>query len=54
MPVVRRIVRQAAADNYSFNSIVLGVVTTDAFRRREGERTGLAPAQTASNRPGGL
>jgi len=32
MPTVRRIVRQAAADNYRFKSIVLGVVSTDAFR----------------------
>jgi mono/diheme cytochrome c family protein len=59
MPTVRRIVRQAAADNFRFKSIVLGVVTSDAFRKREadgdvggdprgpGER---APATTASIR----
>jgi hypothetical protein len=35
MPTVRRIVRQARADNYRFESIVLGVVNSDAFRRRE-------------------
>ena len=35
MPTVRRIVRQAAADNYRFKSIVLGVVSSDAFRKRE-------------------
>ncbi|MEJ0100854.1 MAG: DUF1585 domain-containing protein [Pseudomonadota bacterium] len=35
MPTVRRIVRTAAADNYHFEDIVLGVVNSDAFRRRE-------------------
>jgi hypothetical protein len=35
MPTVRRIVRQAAADDFRFKSIVLGVVSTDAFRKRE-------------------
>jgi mono/diheme cytochrome c family protein len=36
MPTVRRIVRQAAADDYRFKSIVLGVISSDAFRKREG------------------
>jgi len=36
MPAVRRIVRQAGADDYRFKSIVLGVVSSDAFRKREG------------------
>ncbi len=36
MPTVRRIVRQAAADDFRFKSIVMGVVTSDAFRKREG------------------
>ena len=35
MPTVRRIVRRAAADDYRFESIVLGVVSSDAFRKRE-------------------
>ena len=39
MPTVRRIVRQAAADNYRFKSIVMGVVTSDAFRKREAGAT---------------
>jgi hypothetical protein len=34
MPGVRRIVRDAAATNYTFESIVLGVVKSDAFRKR--------------------
>jgi hypothetical protein len=64
MPTVRRIVGQAAADDYRFTSIVLGVVSSDAFRKREaagglstiarsasvGER---APVETASHRTGG-
>ena len=37
MPTVRRIVKKAAADDYRFKSIVLGVVTSDAFRKREAE-----------------
>jgi mono/diheme cytochrome c family protein len=47
MPTVRRIVRQAAADNYTFKSILLGVVSSDAFRKRETESND-RPLQTAS------
>ena len=59
MPTVRRIVRQAAADDYRFKSIVLGIISSDAFRKREGEDVGRdprngpggpTPATTASNR----
>jgi mono/diheme cytochrome c family protein len=35
MPTVRAIVRRAAKDNYRFESIVLGIVRSDAFRKRE-------------------
>jgi hypothetical protein len=34
MPTVRRIERDARAHNYTFESIVMGVVNSDAFRRR--------------------
>ena len=44
MPLVRRIVRQAASDNYRFKSIVLGVVSSDAFRKREAAPPSSAPA----------
>jgi len=54
MPTVRRIVRQAAADDYRFKSIVLGVISSDAFRKRDGNKQDAAPVQTASNRTGGL
>ena len=37
MPTVRRIVRQAGANNYRFKSFVLGIVSSDAFRKREVE-----------------
>jgi len=47
MPTVRRIVHDAAADDYRFKSIVLGVVKSDAFRKREGDRD--RTLQTASN-----
>jgi hypothetical protein len=59
MPTVRRIVRQAAADDYRFKSIVLGVIASDAFRKREGDGVDRdpqrgpgdrAPATTASSR----
>jgi len=36
MPTVRRIVREAGADDYRFKAIVLGVISSDAFRKREG------------------
>jgi hypothetical protein len=35
MPLVRKIVRDARADNYRFESIVLGIISSDAFRKRE-------------------
>jgi hypothetical protein len=48
MPTVRRIVRQAAADKFRFKSIVMGVVSSDAFRKR-GADAGAPPAvNTAS------
>jgi hypothetical protein len=42
-PAVRKIVRGAAADNYRFESIVLGIISSDAFRKREAPE----PAQAA-------
>jgi hypothetical protein len=64
MPTVRRIVRQAATSNFSFKSIVMGVITSDAFRKREADAAGARPeprrdyadpatVKTASIRPGG-
>lgn len=35
MPAVRSIVRRSAADDYRFESIVLGIISSDAFRKRE-------------------
>jgi mono/diheme cytochrome c family protein len=40
MPAVRKIVRGAEADNFRFESIVLGVVSSDAFRKREASNPG--------------
>ena len=34
MPAVRRIVRESAAQNYRFSSMVVGVVNSTAFRKR--------------------
>jgi mono/diheme cytochrome c family protein len=48
MPTVRRIVRQAAADNYRFKAIVLGVVSSDAFKKREADYADRAVTKTAA------
>ena len=51
MPTVRRIVRGAAADNYRFKSLVSGIISSDAFRKREVEHDPTpvkAPASSAS------
>jgi mono/diheme cytochrome c family protein len=55
MPTVRRIVRDAAADNYRFKSIVLGVISSDAFRKREAEGQEPAPrrAEPSGSAAGG-
>ncbi len=34
MPEVREIVREAAANNYTFADIITGIVNSDAFRRQ--------------------
>ncbi len=48
MPTVRRIVRQAAKDDYRFRSIVLGVVSSDAFRKKEFDGGDQPPVKLAS------
>ncbi len=48
MPTVRRIVRQAAKDDYRFRSIVLGIVSSDAFRKKEFEGADQPPVKLAS------
>jgi hypothetical protein len=56
MPTVRAIVRRAKADDYRFESIVLGIVASDAFRKREAHGLTQAPEGLgqASLRNGGL
>ena len=46
MPAVRKIVHGAEADKYRFESIVMGVISSDAFRKREAPSTN--PSQTAA------
>jgi len=49
---VRRIAREAAAKDYTFESLVLGVVKSDAFRKRAPAKTPAlitAQAATAAN-----
>ena len=53
MPTVRRIVQQAAKDDYRFKSIVLGVVSSDAFRKKEFESREQAPVKVASTKTEG-
>jgi len=49
MPTVRRIVRGAEQDGYRFESIVLGIVSSDAFRRRETQAPGPGLVAAASH-----
>jgi len=52
MPTVRQIVREAKAHNYTFESIVMGVVNSAAFRRRAppaGPPHGSTTAQVSVN-----
>ncbi len=44
MPRVRSIVRESAAQNYRFSSIVLGIVNSDAFQRDEVPKADERPA----------
>src|SRR5690606_41598681 len=48
MPTVRRIVRQSAAENYRFSSIVLAIAGSEQFRlRRLPETAGVVASVTA-------
>ncbi|HZL92326.1 MAG TPA: DUF1592 domain-containing protein, partial [Vicinamibacterales bacterium] len=38
MPTVRAITRRAAKDDYRFSSIIMGIVESDAFQKREAEQ----------------
>ena len=53
MPQVRKIVHESAANNYTFASIVAGVVNSDAFRRQGPEAPSqgpiVPPTKVASN-----
>ena len=51
MPRVRGIVRRAAANDYRFKSIVLGIVSSDVFRKRETQS--LAQASVKPSPAGG-
>jgi mono/diheme cytochrome c family protein len=53
MPTVRRIVRQAAAGDYRFKSIVLGVISSDAFRKKEVDQAPPSDRKLAANQTGG-
>ena len=48
MPQVRKIARDAKKDNYTFASLVMGIVNTDAFRK-QGVPVKTAPKLSAAN-----
>ena len=50
MPVVRSIVRDAAAQNYAMQSIVLGIVRSAPFQMRTTMRDTAAPVTTSAAR----
>ena len=37
MPTLRRIVREAASDDYRFHAVILGIVTSDPFLMRRSQ-----------------
>jgi hypothetical protein len=47
MPMVRAVVRQAAAADYTFTAFVTAIVTTPAFRMKSAD----APATTVAGAP---
>jgi hypothetical protein len=51
MPQVRKIVRDAAANNYTLGALITGIVNSDSFRRQgpEAPPTKLAPTKVAAN-----
>jgi hypothetical protein len=50
MPVVRGIVKNAAAENYAMQSIVLGIVRSAPFQMRTTMRDAAAPVTTSAQR----
>ncbi len=52
MPTVRRIVREAAADDYRFSSIVWGIVSSDQFLKRRAPAALTAAAETGTAESG--
>jgi hypothetical protein len=50
MPVVRSVVKSAAAQNYAMQSIVLGIVRSVPFQMRTTMREGAAPVTTSAQR----
>jgi hypothetical protein len=50
MSTVRRIVREASKDDYRFEALVMGIVSSDQFRKREADSlTQAAPDQTQAS-----
>ena len=48
MPTVRRIVREAAADNYRFSTLVMEIVSSEQFRMKSAPAVEVAAAETAA------
>lgn len=49
MPTIRRIVREAAQDDYKFSTVVLKIVESEQFRMRSTPNTGILTASAAPN-----
>jgi len=54
MPTVRSIVRHAEADDYRLESIVLGIIASEAFRKRETDSLDAASGVPGEERNGAL
>jgi hypothetical protein len=48
MPFVRSIVRNSAADNYKFATLITNIVLSDEFTKAKVPEAGTAPVQTAA------
>jgi hypothetical protein len=52
MPAVRAIVRDAAADDYRFSALVLGIVQSAPFRKQEQAPAAAATTASLAELPG--
>jgi hypothetical protein len=51
MPTIRKIVRDAAPNNYRFSSLVMGIVTSPPFQMNKVQESTAPTTQAAAGRP---